>query len=201
MALPGTARDAGVTLPESLAALVEQRVGMKRYLVFCLGATVAASFLYLAWALVRDDVTPMLGASGAVMGLVALSALWYPRLTVHFLGLIPVQLWVLAVVFILLDVFGALDTAGGVAHSAHLGGALYGWLYFRYAANMGSLFGKIDDYVDNRKRKKHRKAQARESELRAEVDRILDKVNRDGMAALSDKEKRFLKDASDRLRG
>ena len=49
-------------------------------------------------------------------------------------------------------------------------------------------------------RERARASEHKEREMREELDRILDKVNREGMPALSDEEKRFLKSASDRLR-
>lgn len=181
--------------------VVEQRLGLRRFLLFGLAATVAAALGYLFWSVLIDSVSAMLGASGAAMGMVVLAALWYPRLTVLLFFVFPMQLWVLAVIAVLIDVFGALQSGpGGVAHSAHLGGALYGWLYFRYGARIENVFGAIDRYAAKKKRKKEQQRIEREQEMRAELDRILDKVNREGMAALSPQERRFLKDASDRLR-
>ena len=181
--------------------LVEQRLGLRRYLLFVLAATIAAAIGYLIWSVLLVSVTPALGASGAAMGLVALAALWYPRMTVLFFGVLPLQLWVLAVLLIFFDLLGALQSGpGGVAHSAHLGGALYGWIYFRHGARFGKLFGAIDRYADRRRREKERRRVVAEAEMRVELDRVLDKVARDGMTALSDRERRFLKDASARLR-
>jgi len=61
------------------------------------------------------------------------------------------------------------------------------------------VFSNIDAMAEKSARKKERKHQARDSELRKEVDRILDKVNREGMSALSEDEKKFLKNASRKL--
>ena len=178
---------------------VEQRLGVKRFLVFALAANICASLAYLMWSVVLDSVTPALGASGAAMGMITLAALWYPRVTV-LLWVIPMQLWVLATILVFMDVIGALERVGGIAHSAHLGGALYGFLYFRYASKMSGVFGAIDRYADTKRHKKQRKVQRKELEMREELDRILDKVNREGMTALSSAERKFLKEASDRLR-
>ena len=179
--------------------MVEQRLGLKRFLVFALAANICASLAYVLWSVALDSVTPALGASGAAMGMITLAALWYPRVTV-FLWVIPMQLWVLAAILVFMDLIGALERAGGIAHTAHLGGALYGLLYFRYASKMSGVFGAIDKYVDDKKRKKEQKVQRKEQEMRKELDRILDKVNREGMTALTSAERKFLKDTSDRLR-
>ncbi len=183
-----------------IGRLVEHRLNLRQYLWFILGATVTASIFYLFWAIMRDDVTPMLGASAAGQALVVLAALWWPRMTLMVFGLFPVALWMFAIVLVLGDVFSALRGPGGIAHTAHLGGALYGFLYFRHASRMSGVFGAIDRYAEKKRRKKERKVRRKELEMREELDRILDKVNREGMTALSSAERKFLKETSDRLR-
>ena len=113
----------------------------------------------------------------------------------------PVKLWVLAVIVVLIDVIGLLSTQGDVAHAAHLGGALYGYLYFRYGSRVRGVFDAIDRHADKRAAQNELKRRGQEAELRLEVDRILDKINRDGESALTDEERRFLKEASRKLRG
>lgn len=183
-----------------IGRLVEHKLDLKRYLLFVLGCTVTASLFYVAWAVVRDQVNPMLGASGATTGLLVLAAFWWPRLEVRLFGLVPVLLWVLATIWVMLDVFGALRAPGGVAHTAHLGGALYAFLYYKLHARIGDMWGAIDRYSDARREKKREKKREKDNAMRAELDRILDKVNNEGMTALSDQERKFLKDASNRLR-
>jgi len=179
---------------------VEQRLGVKRYLVFCAAAALTASLAFLAWAVFRSDIRAMVGASGAIAGIVILVACWYPDQTVLVFFVLPMRLWVMAVVWVLIDIVSAIQSTGDIANTAHLGGALYGFLYFRYGGGVERIFGAIDTYTEKRRREKARKQQRSESEMRAEIDRILDKVNREGMHALSEEEKRFLKKASGRLR-
>jgi len=180
--------------------IVEQRLGMKRYLLFCLGATVTASLFYLLWGVLRTDLHPMLGASGLGMGLLALAALWYPHMTVLLFFVLPMPLWILAIALLVIELLQALSADSNIAHTAHLGGALYGWIYYRYGARIDSLFRAIDRNSNERRRKKERRRAEEEQELRCRLDLILDKVNKEGMPALSDEERRFLKRASARLR-
>lgn len=181
---------------------VEMRLGTRRFLIFCLAAAVTASLAYLLLAVIESDVRPMVGASGACMGLLILVALWEPNQIVYAMMVLPVRMWVLAVILVFFDLIGAINSSGGggVAHSAHLGGALYGWLFYRYGGGLEKIFGAIDRYADAHKEKRRQTRDRRDAEMRKEVDRILDKVNREGMAALSDQERRFLKEASGKLR-
>lgn len=180
--------------------LVEARMRRGQFLLFCVATTVAASLCYLLEAVVMDRVFPMLGASGMVMGLVVLAACWNPHMEILFFFVLRMKLWVLAVVMVVADFLLMLQSPGGVAHAAHLGGALYGWIYFRYGGGVERVFNAIDEMADKQRRKKEEKRAARDAELRKEIDRILDKVNREGMTGLTEEERRFLKQASDKLR-
>lgn len=180
--------------------MVEQRLGMKSYLYFCLAAAVTSSLAFLLESAILDQVNPMLGASGVAMGLIVLVALWYPRTTVLVFFVLPMPLWIVAVLAVVMNLLMLLELQGGIAHSAHLGGALYGFLYYRYGGRFGRIFQSIDNMAEKQRHRKAQHTKAREAELRREVDRILDKVNREGMASLSKEERRFLKDASEKLR-
>ncbi|MHC4136398.1 MAG: rhomboid family intramembrane serine protease [Planctomycetota bacterium] len=180
--------------------MVEQRLGMKRYIYFCLAAAVTSSLAFLLESAILGQNNPMLGASGVAMGLIILAAFWYPRTTVLVFFVLPMPLWVVAALAVVAELFMLLELQGGIAHSAHLGGALYGFLYFRYGGRFERVFKSIDNLAEKQRAKKEQKAKAREADLRREVDRILDKVNREGMAALSKEERRFLKEASEKLR-
>ncbi len=83
------------------------------------------------------DHIPALGASGSVMAIVVCSACFYPdrEVSILFGMLIPVKLkmkW-LAIIFVGMDLAGVANPEGsGVAHGAHLGGALAGLLYYKF---------------------------------------------------------------------
>ena len=179
---------------------VERRLGLKRYLLFLLGSVVAGSLAYLSWSLMTLITTPMVGFSAAVLGVVVLRALWSPMQPVSLFGIFPMKLWHLAAIFVGIDVLMLLDTHSETAHAAHLGGALFGYIYFKYGGRVRRAFDALEQRAERKQRKRERMSEQKEREMREELDRILDKVNREGMPALSDEEKRFLKRASDRLR-
>jgi len=179
---------------------VEDWLGPRRYLGFLAASAVAASLAYLLFAVLGNRVYPMLGASGAVMGVLAYVALRAPNLTVLLFFVLPIRMWVLALGAIVLDLLGALSVDSNVAHTAHLGGALYGLLYFRYGARVEGLFGGVDRLFDQQRVRREKRRHEQEAEMRVEIDRILDKVNREGMTALTDEERRFLRKAGQKLR-
>jgi len=179
--------------------MVEERLAPKQFWVFCLCANMVAALAFLLESVVLDQTNPGLGASGIVLGLVVLAAMWFPHREILFFFVLRMPLWVLAVIVVVADVIALLELDGGIAHSAHLGGALFAFLYVKYGGRFSRAFEKIDELADKRERKKQAKTTAKEADLRREVDRILDKVNQQGMAALTDEERRFLKDASGKL--
>ena len=178
--------------------MLEGLIGTRRFYTQFLAAIVAGGLLHLiaSWILGGGGL-PVVGASGAVLALVCAAAVLNPRQTVLFL-FIPVQLWVLAALIVAGDLVGVLtslrDGGGSVAHWAHLGGAAWGAV----AAKRRWLW--IDPLERLQARRAAREAETTRSE-EAEVDRLLGKIQREGIGALDRREKALLKRASARRRG
>ncbi len=114
---------------------IEDRLGHAGYLFFYLTCGVTASIVQILWDL--NSVVPMIGASGAIGGVMGAYVLFYPHsqvLTVLFLFVFVRFIWVPAVVYLgiwfLIQVFEAVSaepgTGAGVAFWAHVGGFLSG---------------------------------------------------------------------------
>lgn len=92
--------------------------------------------------------TPTVGASGAVYGLLIAYAMLYPqsRLTLVFPPIsMSAKTWV--IVFVVIELFtGITGTQAGVAHFAHLGGMLFGYLLIKYWRKKGTLFSNYGGY-------------------------------------------------------
>ena len=95
--------------------------------------------------------SPLVGASGAVTAIIVAVATRFPRQEVWLFGMLPIQLWLIAVVLVALDLFPILtelrygSAGGGVAHTAHLGGALLGFLSVCYQERFRSLCETFED--------------------------------------------------------
>ncbi|MBR4740237.1 MAG: rhomboid family intramembrane serine protease [Bacteroidales bacterium] len=123
--------------------VVERALGTKKYLwfYFITGLGAAALHTGVEWLELNymDGgigilYTPMVGASGAIFGVLVAFAMLYPqaRLTLIFPPItLDAKWWVIIFIGIEL-VTGITGTAMGIAHFAHLGGALFGWLLIRY---------------------------------------------------------------------
>jgi membrane associated rhomboid family serine protease len=203
---------------------IEPLLGARRFILFFAGAAALGG---LAWLAVHAFSSgPMLvGASACVAAIFILFACIYPEREITFLlfFVLPVTLkpkylaWGLLAFDGLGLLFSELPGGGfdtGIAHSAHLGGILAGWLYYRFVfANRG--YDRAPDFPSLRLPRWMRRKPADAStpepdtpsrpsapsrrELRAEVDRILDKINSKGFGALTEDEKRLLDEAKDLL--
>jgi len=108
---------------------VEARLGGRRFLWLYFWSGVAGALLSLATPYVR-----IVGASGAVFGVMLAFARYWPREQIYIWGVFPVEARVLVVVTTAVTLWSAFSgSSGGVAHFAHLGGYLGGWLYLRWA--------------------------------------------------------------------
>jgi len=171
---------------------VETVLGSRRFLHFYLTAAVVAGLTFSAVHLFRD-VTFCVGASGAVMALMMAYALWYPDRKILFMLIFPMRMRTFVTVMIVIEVLSFLKVQNDVANMAHLGGLVYGYLYVRQwprlAARLsGGRGGSTGD----------RGSTADPGDDQRRLDDILDKIQREGMGALSWSEKRFLRRMSGR---
>jgi len=176
---------------------VEGWLGSRRFLRLYLLAGVAGGLGFLCWALLRGGGIAV-GASGAVSGVVIYFCLVQPR-AIIFLLFFPIRAWVFGAGWFCIETFALLvelrDGAGSnLAHSAHLGGALLGFLFWRYEGWMRRLLQAIAaKQAADRARK--------EARDRQRMDELLAKVNRQGLHALTEEERRFLQEMSRRMKG
>jgi membrane associated rhomboid family serine protease len=114
---------------------IERLYGPRFYLLFYSGCVVSAALMHLvitAW--MGAPQVPMVGASGGVYGLLLAFAMHFPHQRILLLfPPIPMPARVFVALFAVLELFfGITQTAAGVAHFAHLGGMLGGWLMIQY---------------------------------------------------------------------
>ena len=91
---------------------------------------------------VYDSIPHVLGASGAVYGVLVAFAMLYPeaRMTLIFPPVTLDAKWMVAIFIGIELLTGITGTQGGVAHFAHLGGALFGFLLILYWRKRGELW-------------------------------------------------------------
>lgn len=163
----------------------------KKFLVFYLVCgTVGGVFYLLLTALGVTAPGVLVGASGAILGMLAACAILFPQFVVFFFFFpVPIRIAAVILTFIyVVSIFTRAANAGGdAAHLAGMAvGAGYVYLWPRWK-NRYKVVSHTDDW------EKRFKAY---SELQKEVDRILEKVNRHGVSSLTRKEKKILAEAT-----
>lgn len=183
-------------------------VNEREFLWFYLASAVWAGIISLLFCRFYMPQAHILGASGAVLAVLTLAAMHYPRQEVLLMGIIPLQMrWLLAL-YVALDVMPLLSGQWMVsdkAHTAHLGGILFGFLYFRWDMHITRWWDQVVGGIRLRRRKRgnlkiYAPANQPESNLDDQVDQILKKISEQGEASLTQRERNILTQASRQLR-
>ena len=117
---------------------IERLFGSRFYALYYFACVVSAAICHLVvTALMGSAPVPMVGASGGIYGLLLAFGIYFPHRRVLLLfPPIPLPARVFVFGFAALElVLGITQTAAGVAHFAHLGGMLGGWLMIQYRRN------------------------------------------------------------------
>jgi membrane associated rhomboid family serine protease len=114
-------------------AEIERLWGPRRYMQFLLASAVSAALVQLLWTFLIGSRAPTLGASGATFGLLLAFGMLFPnRMIVMLLPPIPMKAKYFVAIFGTLELVLGVMGPSGIAHFAHLGGMLGGFLMIRY---------------------------------------------------------------------
>lgn len=194
---------------------MERKYGSGEFLAFYLMAAVFSSLAYLLVDFLTGNIVPAIGASGAVMGVLILFACNYPRQEILLWFVIRMQIRWLVAILVFMDLVPALAALAGkefetgIAHAAHLGGMAFGFLYYKLSLSLAPFFRKVSPVrkkagAGGNPKPRPKKAKLSVSglskaEIDARMDELLQKVNEQGIQSLTDKERKFMEDASERL--
>ena len=179
-----------------LGRFLEPEMGAARFLRFFLFCGLAAGF-FTAFVSPRSAI-PVIGASGAVYGLLAAFAFYYPDMKVYLYFIFPLTARQLVVVLAALEFTLSLAVSGSkIANITHLSGLLFGWLYlkagngsgeWRVGSGDGSGIRKFLSYALN--------PRPAALDHLSETDALLEKITEKGVGSLSKSELQKLKDRS-----
>jgi len=185
---------------------IETQWGGREFLRFYLICGVGAGIFNVI--LTPHSMAPIVGASGAVYGLLVAFAMLYPDSVVYLYFLFPVKAKHMAIAIGVITFLSATGSGGSrVAHLAHLGGMLIGYIYLRWwwvlkVKAKSLLPGRGEGGPGPARRKPRpknpgggtkRTATLSPRDEMAEVDRILDKILEKGEGSLTDRERDILR--------
>ena len=112
---------------------IERLWGGKRFMQFLLASALAAAAVQLVWTLMIGARAPTVGASGATFGLLLAFGMMFPnRIIMPLFPPIPMKAKYFVAIFGALELIFGVTGGSGIAHFAHLGGMLGGFLMIRY---------------------------------------------------------------------
>ena len=177
---------------------VEDRIGGKAFLGLYFTSGIAGALLSIPVG------APIIGASGAIFGVLLAYAWYWPRNQMLIWGIIPIEARYMVLIMTGISLwFGFRPTGGGnVAHFAHLGGFVGGYVFLRFLQrNAGNerfkrqlqpLAPKLETTAGAMDRWRKIKRDGLHEVNRDELDRILDKISASGIASLTPGEREFL---------
>lgn len=163
---------------------------------------------FLIFPRFTDITIPLIGSSGAVMAVLFGVTTYAPHMQIRLLLIGNVKLWHIAIVLFFLDLIRLSGSNAG-GHIAHLGGALFGYLYSTQLKNGSDITKPFTSFVDGlvnifrgRKSTPFKKVHKNETyskpkpapkdKTQQQIDEILDKISKSGYDSLTKEEKEFL---------
>jgi membrane associated rhomboid family serine protease len=208
---------------------LEDIYGSREFLGFYMAATLVAGLAFVGMAMaagtaaVRAELPPYMGAGAPVAAVLVLCALHYPSRIIYVFLILPVPIWLVAVVAVGLDCYTFLNLAAPdhpaavfiAFPSASLSAATFALLYYRRQWRVSTLWPDLQGWKRKLRRPRlrvYREEEAPtpvhvpaghapdEEQLEAKVDAILEKISRTGKESLTENERQVLLRASEAAR-
>lgn len=174
---------------------LESHVGSKHFL----GLYFISGLMGAILSMVFSPYSSIIGASGAVFGVMIGYAMFWPRDKVYVWGVLPVEVRIMVAIMTALSLFGGFGgSADGIAHFAHLGGFVGGVAYLKFMKHSARLEQMQRSLIDptalsgDIERWKNIPRESLHEVNRDEYDRVMKKLNASGVTSLTESEKAFL---------
>ena len=165
---------------------LERLWGKEHFLKFYFVTGVGAGLVTMIFGL--NSMTPIVGASGAVYGVLLAYGLTYPNRTVYLYGIIPIKsLWFVVGIGVI-AFMSSFDNVSQISHLTHLSGMMIGYLMLKRPVRFNDLWFTIRKRTLEYKIKHEEKKVTQHQAIEREIDRILDKINREGFDSLTEEE-------------
>jgi len=177
---------------------VENLWGSRRFMIFYLLCGAGSGFFSIIQLFNPIlSSTAVIGASGAVLGVLTIYAYYFPQRQVLLFFVLPINIRIVVIAAALVSLFGTIAPHGIISHLTHLGGILvaigYVKLYplvLKWNASVTAAGTEIST------RKRIEKEIVDKNFFEKEIDPILEKISREGMNALTKDERTLLKKAA-----
>ena len=166
---------------------------LKYYFVTGVGSGIITAIFSL------HSTTPVVGASGAVFGVLLAYGLTYPNRTVYLYGIIPIKSILFVIGIGVLAFISSFDSTTQISHITHLAGMAIGYVMLKRRWQWKDIWFSIRKKTLEYQLQLEEKKMSRRQELEQDIDRLLDKINRGGFHSLSEDEEQKLYENSKSL--
>ncbi len=188
-----------------LGRQVEERLGKWEFFRFYMLSIIICGAVWCG--IHGEENLDLYGASGATTAVTMLFVFYYPQANLLLMMAFPVKAWVVGVLVIVNNLFMPMTSDGSIAYDVHLVGAALAAGYFFGGWNfgvLGTLFGNAQSMVKQKRSglKVHRPDRDADEPSKddIELDRILDKIHREGQDSLTSREQKFMERYSRQVR-
>lgn len=185
---------------------VEESIGPRSFAVLFFGAGIGGAFFHIALSFLYGT-TFVIGASGAVFGVMVAFAYMFPRAPIMLIFLPPIEARFVVAGLIVLDVL-FIGAGDGVARLVHLGGAVIGYFIIKahmnghdlakYVRPLERIWSESPKKEKGKKKPKNKNmysvsdVEIIEESDQSELDEILEKISKQGYDGLTAEEKKKL---------
>ena len=173
---------------------LEQAWGKTKFLRYYFIIGIGSGLITYFFQMNSDN--PVIGASGAVYGILLAYGVSYPNRMLYIWGLIPVRSMWLVIVMGSIAFFGLLGNADGISHVTHISGMLIGYVLIKKKWRLHDIWFAIRKKTVEFQVQRYEEKSIKKKMLQKDIDVILEKIQKVGFIGLSDKEKSKLYEAS-----
>lgn len=173
---------------------IENYWGTRQFTIYYFTCGVGAAIINLIATFGMGG--PTIGASGAVFGVLLAFGMMFPNRYIYLYFFFPIKAKYFVTGYAVIEFFSTFNMHSPVAHFAHLGGMLIGFVYIKIMRGDWPIMDLLEK-ASSATPSKFTKSDKNASEGNEEkIDLILDKISKHGYESLSQEEKRILLNAS-----
>ena len=173
---------------------LEKAWGKTKFLRYYFTTGIGAGLITYFFQMSSDN--PVIGASGAVYGILLAYGVSYPNRILYIWGLIPVRSLWLVIIMGSIAFFGLLGNADGISHVTHISGMLIGYVLLKKKWRWRDIWFVIRKKTIEFQVQRYEEKSIKKKMLQKDIDVILEKIQKVGFSGLSDKEQGKLHEAS-----
>jgi len=165
---------------------LERLWGKSQFLKFYFMTGVGSGLVTMLFSL--NSMTPIVGASGAVYGVLLGYGLTYPNRTIYLYGIIPIKSILFVLGIGLIAFMSSFDNMSPVSHITHLSGMIIGYAMLKKPIQLSGLLFQLKKKTLEYRIQKEEKRLSHQFQVERDINQILDKINREGFDGLTQDE-------------